>query len=130
LAEFLSTQSRKSSLPDAKADAMNAGLSEDQKRPEDQDDEDFLVIARKRFDRASAYESANRKDAIDDLMFKNGEQWPSNIRTDRTLQKRPCLTINKMKTFVHQVTNNLRQNRPLLPCRRRRVSAVHQAEFQ
>ena len=114
MAEFLSTQSRKTKLPDAKADAMNEGLVDDDKRPADQNDEDFLLTARKRFDRASAYESANRKDAIDDLMFKNGEQWPANIRTDRTLQKRPCLTINKMKTFVHQVTNNMRQNRPAI----------------
>jgi hypothetical protein len=80
--------------------------------PKERDDSDFLVTARKRFDRALVSESENRKSAIDDLKFKNGEQWPQDIRAERTLQKRPCLTINKMKTFVHQVTNNMRQNRP------------------
>jgi hypothetical protein len=99
---------------DDKKDAVNTMIVEDQKRPEDQDDDDFLLTARKRFFRAMESESMNRKDAIDDLEFKNGNQWPAQIRTQRTLEKRPCLTINKMKTFVHQVTNNLRQNRPAI----------------
>jgi hypothetical protein len=30
------------------------------------------------------------------------------------MEKRPCLTINKMKTFVHQITNDQRQNRPAI----------------
>jgi hypothetical protein len=102
------------SLPDDKRDVVNAGLVNDQKKPDDQDDSDFLVTARKRFQRALSAEAINRKDAIDDLLFKNGQQWPDNIRTDRVQQKRPCLTINKMKTFVHQVTNNMRQNRPAI----------------
>lgn len=74
--------------------------------------EEFLRIARKRFDRAMTAESKNRLMAIEDLKFKSGEQWPESIKADRTSEKRPCLTINKMKTFVHQVTNDQRQNRP------------------
>lgn len=109
--DFISTQSEKRG-PDAKRDATNFGVPEDKKRPEDQDDEDFLLTARKRFNRCLMWESENRKNAIDDLLFKNGDQWPANIRTDRTLQKRPCLTINKMKTFVHQIVNNVKQNMP------------------
>ena len=97
---------------DQKLTAQTGPSAPDDKMPQERDDGDFLVVARKRFDRALVAESDNRKSAIDDLKFKNGEQWPQDIRTDRTLQKRPCLTINKMKTFVHQVTNNMRQNRP------------------
>jgi hypothetical protein len=77
-------------------------------------DPEFLKRARKRFDRVSTAESTNRRMATEDLKFKNGEQWPDSIRADRTTQKRPCLTINKMKTFVHQITNDQRQNRPAI----------------
>lgn len=76
--------------------------------------EAFLATARKRFDRAVAAESENRQMAVDDLRFKNGEQWPEQLKAQRSSEKRPCLTINKMKTFVHQITNDQRQNRPAI----------------
>ena len=110
MAEFLSTQSKK--FPDEKRDAVQSAITNDDKRPEDQDPDEFLTVARKRFDRCMSSEAINRKDAVDDLMFKNGEQWPPNIKTQRVLEKRPCLTVNKMKTFVHQIVNNLQQNMP------------------
>lgn len=113
MAEFRSTQSVRQ-YPDEKRDAVNMAIPNDQKRPQDQNDDDFLATARKRFARVLSSEAMNRKDAVDDLMFKNGEQWPANIKTQRVLEKRPCLTVNKMKTFVHQVTNNMRQNRPAI----------------
>jgi hypothetical protein len=90
------------------------------RRPEDSTDESgkgldgFMATARKRFDRAMSAESENRQAAVDDLRFKNGDQWPEQIRSQRTQDKRPCLTINKMKTFVHQITNDQRQNRPAI----------------
>lgn len=91
------------------------------RRPDDEVSEDkgktkesFLATARKRFDRVMSAESLNRTAAVDDLKFKNGEQWPEPIKAQRALEKRPCLTINKMKTFVHQITNDQRQNRPAI----------------
>jgi hypothetical protein len=93
------------------------------KRPDDEvgeeayskgDKESFLATARKRFDRAVEAESENRHDAVDDLKFKKGDQWPEQIKAQRSAEKRPCLTINKMKTFVHQITNDQRQNRPAI----------------
>lgn len=75
---------------------------------------EFLVQAVKRFNRAATSEGMNRKNAVDDLRFKRGDQWPDDIRSSRTLEKRPCLTINKVKTFVHQITNDQRQNRPAI----------------
>jgi hypothetical protein len=78
------------------------------------DKESFLATARKRFDRAVEAESENRHMAVDDLKFKNGDQWPEQIKAARSQEKRPCLTINKMKTFVHQITNDQRQNRPAI----------------
>ena len=74
--------------------------------------ETFLYKAVKRFNRVESAESVNRQKAVEDLRFKAGDQWPEQIRSTRTIEKRPCLTINKMKTFVHQITNDQRQNRP------------------
>ena len=76
--------------------------------------EAFLAEARKRFEYVTMAESFNRQQAIDDLRFKDGDQWPAQIKSERTIEKRPCLTINKMKTFVHQITNDQRQNRPAI----------------
>jgi Phage P22-like portal protein len=73
---------------------------------------EFLARAVKRFHRVDTAEGPNRQMAVDDLRFKGGDQWPAQIKAQRTLEKRPCLTINKMKTFVHQITNDQRQNRP------------------
>ena len=78
----------------------------------DDNPEGFLRTAVKRFNRAASAEQGNREMAVDDLRFKAGDQWPEQIRAQRTNDKRPCLTINKMKTFVHQITNDQRQNRP------------------
>lgn len=77
-------------------------------------DEKFLRDLVKKFVRVESAESINRQKAVDDLKFKAGDQWPDQIRASRTLDKRPCLTINKMKTFVHQITNDQRQNRPAI----------------
>lgn len=73
---------------------------------------DFLHKAVKRFAKVESSESGNRMQAIDDLKFVAGEQWPDQIKAQRTIEKRPCLTINKLPTFVHQITNDQRQNRP------------------
>jgi len=83
-------------------------------RGKKQDDEMLLARARKRFDRVTAAESDNRKAAIEDLKFKAGDQWPADVAAQRNFDKRPCLTINKIPTFVHQITNDLRQNRPTI----------------
>ena len=72
----------------------------------------FLAQCVKRFARAEQKEAENRTQALDDLKFKSGDQWPAAIKASRTIEKRPCLTVNKMKTFVHQITNDQRQNRP------------------
>lgn len=77
-------------------------------------EDEFLVQAVRRFNRASAAESSNRREAVDDLRFKRGEQWPADIKSARTIEKRPCLTINKVPTFIHQITNDQRQNRPAI----------------
>src|SRR6185312_8066225 len=87
------------------------GADNDDKRDHDADQE-LLLSARKRFERCSSAESANRNNAEDDLRFLNGDQWSADVAAQRNTEKRPCLTFNKLKTFVHQITNDQRQNRP------------------
>src|SRR5216684_1763518 len=93
----------------AKDDKENLALG-----AEDADKEKILARIRKRMERAIKAESDNRQKGLEDLKFKDGDQWPADIMAERSGDKRPCLTINKMKTFVHQVTNDLRQNRPAI----------------
>jgi hypothetical protein len=77
-----------------------------------QDVMDFLKEARERLQAAISAESVNRKEALEDLNFKVGKQWPEDIRAKRKRDQRPCLTINKVPTFVNQIVNDMRQNRP------------------
>lgn len=67
---------------------------------------------RSRLQLAIDSETANRAAAQDDLKFAAGDQWPTEIKMQRMLDRRPCLTINKTDTFVRSVVNNMRQQRP------------------
>lgn len=58
------------------------------------------------------FEGANRAQAADDLNFSHGDQWPQQIKMQRMLDHRPCLTINKCDTFERAVINAMRQQRP------------------
>ena len=57
-------------------------------------------------------DSQNRAEALGDLKFAAGDQWPVEIQNSRNLESRPCLTINKIDAYVRQVTNQQRQQRP------------------
>lgn len=57
-------------------------------------------------------DSQNRAEALGDLKFSAGDQWPVEIQNSRNLEARPCLTINKIDAYVRQVTNQQRQQRP------------------
>lgn len=66
-----------------------------------------------RFAEDLEHESENRNNAQEDIAFaKLGEQWPEAIKRDREREGRPCLTINRMPSFVHQVVNDSRINSP------------------
>ena len=75
-------------------------------------DQKLLQEALKRFEACLTAESPNRKAAREDLKFKAGEQWHSDDQAQRQADGRPCLTINQIPTFIHQVTNELRAERP------------------
>ena len=86
-------------------------------------DSDILTVARVRLDQAVSALAESREDEIDDLRFYAGSpdnqwQWPADVLATRgavqgqTINARPTLTINKLPQHVHQVTNDMRQNRP------------------
>lgn len=82
-------------------------------------DQKILEKAKKRFNIAADAETQRRSDALDDLRFRAGDQWPEAIKNERNLDGRPSLTINRIPQFVHQITNEQRQNRPSIkisPC--------------
>ena len=73
---------------------------------------DVLQEARERFRICQEAEKDNRDQALIDLKFKTGDQWPEDVITERTKQGRPMLTVNRLPQFVRQVVNEQRQTRP------------------
>lgn len=102
-------------LPPVTPKVPGKKLSPKEKKEAEQKKQDFLSAVRKKFNRAVTVESDNRKAAVDDLKFKSGEaQWPADVVSQRNFDRRPTLTINKLPTFVNQVVNDQRMNRPAI----------------
>lgn len=70
-----------------------------------QEAKDFLKFC-------SDNDSNNRVEALDDLKFAGGDQWPVDIQNSRLLESRPYLTINKIDAYCRQICNQQRQQRP------------------
>jgi Phage P22-like portal protein len=73
---------------------------------------DFVRKAVSRYERAFDKERQNITQALEDLEFRIGEQWPSHVRREREVDHRPCLTVNKIPTYVRQITGDIRLMRP------------------
>ncbi|CAB4153105.1 Phage P22-like portal protein [uncultured Caudovirales phage] len=83
----------------------------------DDDDESGIINQAKQFLRfCSDNDSNNRVEALDDLKFAGGDQWPVEIQNSRLLESRPYLTINKIDAYIRQITNQQRQQRPRMKC--------------
>lgn len=91
---------------------------QDDDRPAKSDD-DVIAEVKKRLAFCIEADGDNHSNGLEDLEFLSGDQWDEKARRQRELDGRPCLTINKLPTFLHQVTNDLRQNIPGI-----KVSAV------
>ena len=77
------------------------------------DYEDGVIEDAKAFLRfCSDNDSNNRVEALDDLKFAGGDQWPVEIQNSRLLESRPYLTINKIDAYCRQIANQQRQQRP------------------
>lgn len=76
-------------------------------------DKELLKEALDAFKVAQEAEQDNRKAALDDIKFaRMAEQWPEDIKSQRELEGRPCLTINRLPTFIRQVVNDSRKASP------------------
>lgn len=81
-------------------------------------DKDELSDALEAFKVAYDAETENREAALDDLKFARlGEQWPADIKEQRNKQRRPCLTVNRLPSFIRQVVNDARMNKPSIRVR-------------
>ena len=77
------------------------------------EERDLLAEGKEAFTCAEDAESDNREAAKDDINFARlSDQWPEEIRRQRELAERPCLTRNLMPSFIRQVVNDARQNKP------------------
>ena len=90
-------------------------MIDDKKDDSLSDDEAILKEAREDFKLCQAAEKENREAALDDLEFARlGKQWPQEFKDKREAEKRPCMTFNRMPTFIRQVVNDGRQNKPAI----------------
>jgi hypothetical protein len=74
--------------------------------------EKLLAKLRKQFEQDQADERPLRDEAEKDLRFVAGDQWDDKLKADRIAQGRPALTFARCHTFVQQVSNEARQNKP------------------
>jgi hypothetical protein len=84
----------------------------DDKDPLHPSDEEIIQEAIDFLKQAEEAESENRRNGMEALRFRHGEQWPPEIQNSRKLEQRPCLVINKTDAFCLQVANQQRQQRP------------------
>jgi Phage P22-like portal protein len=86
---------------------------EDGEDAETSDDEAIISEAKDRYQACEDADGDNRSNALDDLRFLSGgeNQWDEEAVRIRTLEKRPMLTVNNLPTFLHQITNDQRQNK-------------------
>lgn len=87
------------------------------KRDKTDENEDLIAEVKRRFARCEDRESTTRLLWKADLKFANGDpdngyQWDEAMARQRTQDRRPFLTINKVKQHNRQITNDARQNKP------------------
>lgn len=72
--------------------------------------------AKDRFKYCTDYFSEQRQRYLEDLKFAeadsdNGWQWPNEIRRNRDVDERPCLTMNKTRQHNLNIINDAKQNK-------------------
>ena len=61
---------------------------------------------------ANDADTMNRQEALEDLKFGAGDQWPVELQNSRNLESRPVIVVNKVDNYCRQVSNQQRQQRP------------------
>lgn len=99
--------------PTSSADkAERLGITD--QKGEEKDDADLLAKIRKRMERCMEWEADNRKSGLAALQFKALNQWSPEDAQQRNIDRRPCLTIDRLNPLIRQVTNDQRMNRPAI----------------
>jgi len=79
------------------------------------DNDEFLGLARKRFEAAAEDEKDLRAKFVSDLKFASpdgDDQWDPQLKAQREAAGRPAMAFPRCHTFVQQVSNEARQNKP------------------
>jgi hypothetical protein len=71
--------------------------------------DEIIREARERIELAWEADRRNREEAAIDLKFIAGDQWPDQVKTERTTDGRPMITVNRLPQFLRQVTNPIRE---------------------
>jgi hypothetical protein len=88
--------------------------------------------AQERFKKCQDWEANCRKLFVDDLKFANadsdnGYQWPNDIRRNRDVDERPCLTIPIVRQHNLQIINDAKQNKASIAVRGTGNGATYEA---
>ena len=90
-------------------------VSKSKRTTDENADLELIETSFKRFNITSEAESAMRQKALFNLRFSVGEgQWDGAIKAERDVEGRPCLTVNRIPTFLRQYTGEERRNRPAM----------------
>lgn len=82
--------------------------------PDESRNDKILRVARERFKIVHTAEAEIREASLEDIKFAyNVEegQWDPAVRAERVKDKRPALTMNKLRKFLSIVANKQRENR-------------------
>jgi hypothetical protein len=83
-----------------------------ERSPGDSEDK-ILKEAKECYAESVEAETDNRAMWLEDLRFgRLAEQWPADIARQRREERRPALTINRIPSFIRQIVNDSRQNKP------------------
>lgn len=92
--------------------------------------EDFLKMVREEWAADCAYDRINRENALEDLEFLAGDQWDEQVKRMRTMQTRPCLTINVLPQFVGQVIGDRRMNKTAIKVTPKKDGSYEEARLR
>jgi hypothetical protein len=96
------------------ADRADVDRAESEETTGPHQESDIVATALKQYERARQREQSNIDEAYEDLKFRKGDQWPEQQKAEREAEGRPCLTINRLPSFIRQVTGDMRQMRPTI----------------
>ena len=87
--------------------------NDDEMEEPEEDKEDILSTARANYDESDSGSRDNRNQAREDIIFgRLGDQWPDWAAKERLKESRPMLTVNRLPSFIRQVVNDARLNKP------------------